>query len=181
MTSELQPIILTAEEIKAITGALAPSVQLNELRRLGFTRARRGMDRGLILERAHYEAVCAGAVVLPPSRLPKAAEVLLQPPRSAPSVQVAVPPAPAPQPPQPPPPARGKPAKVPLKDWAALNYSPPPSYNTLTQWRRTLRIFPEPELVGNRWFVAPDAKVLAESLPHSGYVPLVERLKARGM
>jgi hypothetical protein len=67
MSSEQLPIILTADEIEAITRAVAHTVQFNELRRLGFTRVRCGIDRSLILERAHYEAVCAGAVVLPRS------------------------------------------------------------------------------------------------------------------
>lgn len=57
--------VLTAEEIAALTGGLTqPRRQLTELRARGFWRAR--LIRGnVILERPHYEAVCAGA--LPPS------------------------------------------------------------------------------------------------------------------
>jgi hypothetical protein len=48
------------EEIRRITRYRRPAEQLEELHRQGFHRARRGADGKVILERAHYEAVCAG-------------------------------------------------------------------------------------------------------------------------
>lgn len=52
---------LTPEEIVALTGYAHSRKQLEELRRRGFWRA--GMDRAgkVLLTRAHYEAVEAGA------------------------------------------------------------------------------------------------------------------------
>lgn len=59
----IPPITLTEDEIRAITGNLVqPSRQLAELHRRGFWRARLGVDHQVVLERAHYEAVCAGAL-----------------------------------------------------------------------------------------------------------------------
>lgn len=51
---------LTAAELLEITGLSQPRRQLAELRAHGFTRARLGRDGQVILERAHYEAVCRG-------------------------------------------------------------------------------------------------------------------------
>ena len=175
MTAELLPIILTTDEIRAITGAIAPTVQFNELRRLGFTRVRRGLDRSLILERAHYEAVCAGAIVLPPGKLPKAADALLQPQRHGP--ELVQPPAPPQLPaPAPPPPRRPDPRKITVEEWAAQNYSDPPSRWVLGKWRRGGQIHPAPERVGRDWFV-PVSAVRIGDVPY-GYVPLIDRLKA---
>lgn len=57
--------ILTPAELHAITGYEQPSRQLEVLRAAGFWRARiRERDNVLVLERPHFEAVCAGA--LPP-------------------------------------------------------------------------------------------------------------------
>lgn len=55
-------IILTPEELVQVTGGYRqPFRQLQELHRLGFYRARRSKVTGeVILERAHYEAVCSG-------------------------------------------------------------------------------------------------------------------------
>lgn len=59
------PAILTPAELHAITGYEQPSRQLEVLRAAGFWRARiRERDNVLVLERPHFEAVCAGA--LPP-------------------------------------------------------------------------------------------------------------------
>jgi len=57
-------LCLTPDEILQLSGGLTqPRRQLHELRERGFWRAR--LIRGqVILERAHYEAVCSGA--LPP-------------------------------------------------------------------------------------------------------------------
>lgn len=55
-------ITLSAEELIALTGYKRPGDQLAELLRQGFLRARRSRVTGeVILERAHFEAVCAGA------------------------------------------------------------------------------------------------------------------------
>lgn len=52
---------MSPDEIEAITQYRIPTMQLNELRRQGFFRARMGR-RGVVLERGHYEAVVAGHV-----------------------------------------------------------------------------------------------------------------------
>ncbi len=59
---------LAPAELQEITGGLVqPKRQLDELLARGFWRAR--LVRGkVLLERAHYEAVCAGAVA--PGRAP---------------------------------------------------------------------------------------------------------------
>ena len=54
-------ITLSQDEIRAITDYVQPAAQLAELLRRGFDRARRSSRTGMvILERAHYDAVCAG-------------------------------------------------------------------------------------------------------------------------
>lgn len=61
----MHDIALTEAELVIITGNLTqPRRQLAELHARGFWRARLGRDSKVVLERAHYEAVCAG--VLPP-------------------------------------------------------------------------------------------------------------------
>lgn len=61
----METIALTEAEILQISGGLTqPRRQLAELRARGFWRARLGRHGKVILERAHYHAVCAGA--LPP-------------------------------------------------------------------------------------------------------------------
>lgn len=53
---------LSAAEVERITGYKRAADQLPELHRQGFYRARRSPTTGrIILERAHYDAVCAGA------------------------------------------------------------------------------------------------------------------------
>lgn len=54
--------ILTPAEIQALSGGYTqPAKQLEELRQQGFWRARRSRLTGaVIVERAHYEAVCRG-------------------------------------------------------------------------------------------------------------------------
>jgi len=56
-------IVLSEDELRTITRYSQPSRQLNELHRQGFHRARKSRFGGVLLERAHYEAVCAGRVV----------------------------------------------------------------------------------------------------------------------
>ena len=54
-------ILLSADELVAITGYRRAADQVPELLRQGFTRARRSPTTGeTILERAHYQSVCAG-------------------------------------------------------------------------------------------------------------------------
>jgi len=54
-------ITLSEAEIEAITGYVQPASQLAELLRRGFDRARRSSRTGMVIvERAHYDAVCAG-------------------------------------------------------------------------------------------------------------------------
>jgi hypothetical protein len=66
-------IVMSPVEIEAITQYRLPTMQLNELRRQGFFRARMGR-RGVVLERGHYNAVVAGQVqgiAAPAANLPK--------------------------------------------------------------------------------------------------------------
>ena len=53
-------IILSLEEIYELTRYRAAAKQLEELRRQGFHRARIGRSGLVVLERAHFEAVCRG-------------------------------------------------------------------------------------------------------------------------
>lgn len=58
----MSDLLMTAEEVRRISGGYSQAAkQLEELRRQGFWRARRARITGeVILERAHYEAVCSG-------------------------------------------------------------------------------------------------------------------------
>ena len=57
----MQSVILSEDDVIALTGLRQPAAQLAELQRQGFHRARRSPTSGrVILERAHYEAVAAG-------------------------------------------------------------------------------------------------------------------------
>ncbi len=53
-------LTLSPEELRMLTGYQQPVRQLDELRRQGYWRARRSVLGSVILERAHYEAVCRG-------------------------------------------------------------------------------------------------------------------------
>ena len=55
-------LILSAAELSELTDYMQSACQLEELKRQGFYRARRNRLGHVILERAHYEAVCAGHV-----------------------------------------------------------------------------------------------------------------------
>jgi hypothetical protein len=57
-------VTLSPAEIQAVTGGYKrASDQLRELHRQGFYRARIGRVSGqVILERAHYDAICAGGL-----------------------------------------------------------------------------------------------------------------------
>lgn len=56
------PLVLSNPELVEITRYKRPGEQLAELHRRGFHRARRARDGAVVLERAHFEAVCAGTV-----------------------------------------------------------------------------------------------------------------------
>lgn len=54
-------LCLTDDELYRLTGCKQAAAQLAELHRQGFSRARRNRLGKVTLERAHYDAVCAGA------------------------------------------------------------------------------------------------------------------------
>ncbi len=54
-------LTLTEDELYQLTGYRRQAEQLAELHRRGFYRARRARTGAIILERAHYDAVCGGA------------------------------------------------------------------------------------------------------------------------
>ena len=57
----MNDVVLQPDELVALTGYRRAGEQLQELHRNGFMRARRCRVTGaVILERAHYLAVCAG-------------------------------------------------------------------------------------------------------------------------
>jgi hypothetical protein len=62
MANDAADLLLSPEEVKRVSGGYTQAAkQLEELLRQGFWRARRARVTGeIILERAHYEAVCAG-------------------------------------------------------------------------------------------------------------------------
>jgi hypothetical protein len=66
-------ICLSEAEIAELTGQLQkPRCQVNLLQKRGFARAR--LERGrVVLERAHYEAVCRGAFAAPAEKRDTAA------------------------------------------------------------------------------------------------------------
>ncbi|MBT2300417.1 DUF4224 domain-containing protein [Variovorax paradoxus] len=57
-------LILTEAELIELTGYKIATMQINELRRQGFYRARMGR-RGVVLERGHYDAIVAGQDAAP--------------------------------------------------------------------------------------------------------------------
>ncbi|MFG6457887.1 DUF4224 domain-containing protein [Roseateles sp. BYS96W] len=64
MTVDAPPrtdLMLSTDELREITGYIKPARQVEELRRQGFWRARRNAAGAVVLERRHYDAVCAGA------------------------------------------------------------------------------------------------------------------------
>ncbi len=69
-------LILTPAEVEALTGYRSPAHQLAELLRQGFWRARRSVAGQVVLERAHYEAVCRGEAA--PRPAPKLREPALR-------------------------------------------------------------------------------------------------------
>ena len=55
-------LLLSPEEITAVTGYRKPALQVRELRSRGFNRARVNVLNHVVLERAHFDAVCSHAV-----------------------------------------------------------------------------------------------------------------------
>ena len=55
--------------------------------------------------------------------------------------------------------------KIPLADWAAMHYDPPPSAWTLRQWVRAAQIVPAPEKVGKGYYVSSDAQRVTDATP----------------
>jgi hypothetical protein len=54
-------LVLSPDELASLTGYKRPADQLRELHARGFYRARLGkVTRSVILERTHYDTVCAG-------------------------------------------------------------------------------------------------------------------------
>jgi hypothetical protein len=70
-------LVLSEDELFSLTGYRRPSEQLAELHRQGFSRARRNRFGRLVLERAHYDAVCAGQK--PDPARPKVKPPMLRP------------------------------------------------------------------------------------------------------
>lgn len=64
--------------------------------------------------------------------------------------------------------------KIPLADWAALHYDPPPSLWTLRQWVKAAQIVPAPEKVGKGYYVAPDAKRITDATPRGAMAKFLE-------
>ena len=58
--AERPSLTLSTNEIEELTGYRQAHSQLIELRKQGFHRARRSPAGHVVLERAHYQAVCAG-------------------------------------------------------------------------------------------------------------------------
>ena len=72
-------LMLCAAEIEALTGYKRPAKQLTELHRQGFFRARMSHLGGVLLERAHYDAVCRGVIE---RERPKLNLPIVKPPRA---------------------------------------------------------------------------------------------------
>lgn len=66
----MSDLTLTAAEIEEITGFAQPCKQLETLHNQGFVRAHRTRDGRVILERAHYVAVCSGQFDKMPNNKP---------------------------------------------------------------------------------------------------------------
>lgn len=64
MTTQTSQVVLQSDELLQLTGYEQPTRQLAVLHKRGFTRAFIGR-RGVVLERAHFEAVCRGQIDKP--------------------------------------------------------------------------------------------------------------------
>ncbi len=54
-------LVLAPAEIQVLTGCKRPKDQVEELQKQGFYRARTARDGSVVLERAHYDAICRGS------------------------------------------------------------------------------------------------------------------------
>lgn len=52
--------------------------------------------------------------------------------------------------------------KIPLSDWVARNFSPPPNRKTVSKWRKEGRICPVPIFIGRGYFVEETARFICE-------------------
>lgn len=78
---------LTPDELAEITGYRQPAAQLRVLRERGYWRAWQASTGRVVLERAHYEAVCSGQALTPKTSVAAAAAPrtpALRPPRTHP-------------------------------------------------------------------------------------------------
>lgn len=57
----ISSVVLSALEIRSLTGYTSATKQLQVLHERGFIRAFRARDGQIILERRHFESVCEGA------------------------------------------------------------------------------------------------------------------------
>jgi len=64
--------------------------------------------------------------------------------------------------------------KIPLTEWAARRYEPPPPLFTLRRWARDGEIQPAPELAGKAYYVLETAERVG--VPRPDYIPLVAKL-----
>lgn len=60
----MNAVVLQPDELQQLTGYEQATKQLDVLHKRGFTRAFIGR-RGLVLERAHFEAICQGSLDRP--------------------------------------------------------------------------------------------------------------------
>ncbi|WP_329604088.1 excisionase [Variovorax paradoxus] len=70
--------------------------------------------------------------------------------------------------------ALGMPRKITLPAWAAQQFDPAPTENTLRAWARSGRIVPAPLKIGRTYWVEPTAKHIAEVMADNR---LVSRLR----
>lgn len=68
--------------------------------------------------------------------------------------------------------------KILLADWAARNYTPPPSDFVLRRWCRQGEIYPAPEKVGRDWYVDQTARRITGAEPARG--GLVRQMQNQG-
>lgn len=86
MASDLGGTMMTAAEIEAITGLTTPAHQARKLRELGWWLATVSRAGRVLLPRAHYLAVCGGAVRQQPAEQTQPHQA--QPAEPAPRVRV---------------------------------------------------------------------------------------------
>ncbi len=65
-----------------------------------------------------------------------------------------------------------------LKQWAELNFDPPPSLNTVRRWARDGLLSPTPTKHGRAYYIQPDARYLPQEKRKVQPGPLIERISA---